>query len=146
MKSILVINGPNLNQLGIREKTIYGEKTLEEINSEMKKAAKEINLDVEFFQSNHEGAIVDRIQHSNTFSGIIMNPGAYAHTSIAILDAIRSIRIPVIEAHMSNIFNRETFRSNIITGKGVSGFIAGLGDKSYIAAIYAMKLLLAEEK
>ena len=145
MKRILVINGPNLNLLGAREKAIYGEKTLEEIECKMKEIAENLHLSLEFFQTNYEGAIVEKIQHSSKFSGIIMNPGAYAHTSIAILDVMRSVKIPVIEVHISNIFNRESFRSNIITGRGAAGFIAGLGYKSYIAALYAMSLVLEEK-
>jgi len=139
---ILVINGPNLNMLGQREKEFYGEMTLEQINGEMKKVASELGFDVEFFQSNSEGAIIDTIQSSQNFSGIIINPGAYAHTSVAIHDALKVVKIPVIEVHMSNVFAREPFRHTIITGRAASAFIAGMGYKSYIAALYALKLLL----
>lgn len=145
MKRILVINGPNLNMLGTRERTIYGEKTLEEIEGEMKETAEKLGLTLEFFQTNYEGAIIEKIHNSSKFAGIIMNPGAYAHTSITILDAMRSVNIPVIEVHISNIFSRESFRSNVITGRGAAGFIAGLGYKSYITALYAMSLILEEK-
>lgn len=145
MKKILVINGPNLNLLGKREREIYGEKTLEFINKKMEEEAKKYGFSLTFYQSNSEGDIIDKIQEGESFDGIIINPGGYSHTSIAILDAIRSIKTPVIEVHLSNIFSREEFRQKLITAKGARGVISGLGLVSYLAALYSLNLILSEE-
>lgn len=142
MKKILVINGPNLNLLGKREKEIYGELSLDFINRRMEEEAKKYNFSLTFFQSNCEGEIIDKIQEGENFDGIIINPGGYSHTSIAILDAIKSIKTPVIEVHISNIFSREDFRQNLITAKGARGIISGLGIVSYLAALYSLNLIL----
>lgn len=142
MKKILVINGPNLNLLGKREKDIYGEMTLEWINRKMEDVAKDFNFSLTFFQSNSEGEIIDKIQEGESYDGIIINPGGYSHTSIAILDSIRSIKTPVIEVHISNVFSREEFRQNLITAKGAKGVISGLGYIGYLAALYSFNLIL----
>lgn len=132
MKKILVINGPNLNMLGIREPAIYGKNTYADLVALIQAHAAEKNLAVECFQSNHEGAIVDKIQeaYGNT-DGIVINPGAYTHTSVAILDALKSVGIPAVEVHISDVDAREAFRKvsyitaycvRRITGKGFAGY------------------------
>ncbi|MEW9093687.1 MAG: type II 3-dehydroquinate dehydratase [Clostridiaceae bacterium] len=136
---LLIINGPNLNLLGIREKDIYGNLTLDDINNIIKESTKENNIYLDFFQSNHEGDIVTVIGESiNKYSGIIINPGAYSHYSIAILDAIRGVNIPVIEVHLSNIYGREEYRRKSITAEGCIGVISGFGYYGYIMAIHAL--------
>ncbi len=145
MKKILVINGPNLNLLGKREKNLYGEKSLKDIENLLREEAKKYNFEVIFFQSNHEGEIIDKIQEGENFNGIIINPGGYSHTSVAILDAIKSIKTPVIEVHLTNPFLREDFRQNLITAKGAKGVIFGLGYISYLSALYTLYLILKEE-
>lgn len=131
-RRILVINGPNLNMLGKREPEIYGAKTYAMLCDELAHLAGELNVKLEIRQSNHEGLMIDWIQEaSETFDGILMNPGAYTHTSIALLDAVRSIRIPVVEVHLSNIHAREPFRSHSVTSAGAAGIIAGFGTDSY---------------
>ncbi|MFA9397661.1 MAG: type II 3-dehydroquinate dehydratase [Clostridiaceae bacterium] len=133
---ILVINGPNLNLLGKREENIYGSKTLAEINASISEYAKNNNAEAYFFQSNIEGEIVSKIGESRKeYDGIIINPAAYSHYSIAILDAIRAISIPVIEVHLSNIYKREDYREKSVTAKGSVGVIAGLGHYGYILAL-----------
>lgn len=130
---VLVINGANLNMLGIREKAIYGDKDYKALLTYIKKGAKEKRVKVKCYQSNHEGKIVDKIQRAyNKFDGIIINPGAYTHTSIAILDALKSVQIPTVEVHISAIEKREDFRQlsyiskyafKTITGEGFDGYI-----------------------
>lgn len=142
MKRILVINGPNLNLLGVRERGIYGERDLKWIEDRMREEGEKLNFTLTFFQSNHEGEIVDKIHEGKDFDGIIINPGGFSHTSVAILDAIKSIDTPVIEVHLSNIFIREEFRRKIITGRGAKGMISGLGYISYLSALYAFDLIL----
>ena len=135
---ILVINGPNLNLLGQREKDIYGQQTLDDINKEMESIAKKNNCSIEFYQSNHEGEIVDKIGNSKgKIDVIIINPAAYTHTSVAIRDAIASVEIPTIEVHLSNIYSREEFRHKSITAPVVKGQITGFGMNSYILALTA---------
>jgi len=145
MKRILVINGPNLNMLGVREKNIYGEKGLDWIQRKMEEEGKRFRFSLTFFQSNHEGEIIDKIQKGKNFDGIIINPGGYSHTSVSIMDAIRSIDTPVIEVHISNVFKREEFRHRIITGRAANGIITGLGYVSYLAALYALYIMLNGE-
>ena len=130
--NILLINGPNLNLLGTREPEIYGNKTLLDIENELSKIAKEKKINLEFFQSNHEGEIVDKIQESvkNT-QGILINAGAFTHTSISIRDALIGSKIPFVELHISNIFCREDFRKeSFLTDKAI-GIISGFGISSY---------------
>jgi 3-dehydroquinate dehydratase-2 len=136
MKKILVLNGPNINMLGIREPAVYGNITLAEIEKSLSSLAKELKIEVEFFQSNHEGKIVDKIQDSvNKIFGIIINPAAFTHTSIAIRDALSSIFVPTIEVHISNIYAREEFRHKSYIATAVIGQITGLGIDGYLFAL-----------
>ncbi len=136
---ILILNGPNLNKLGKREKTHYGEKTADEINEQIRAEFPEIEF--EFFQSNHEGELIDKIQtaEENGFAGIVINPGGYAHTSVAIRDALELAKIPKIEVHLSNLSGREEFRQNLITASACDGYVSGFKEKSYFAAIYLIE-------
>ncbi len=140
---ILVIHGPNLNILEKRNSSIYGGKALEAINSIIEEKAKELGVEVETFQSNFEGAIVDKIQTSLDlrYDGIIINPAAFTHYSIAIRDAIEAIDIPVIEVHLSNIYGRDEFRSKSVIAPVCKGQITGLGVYSYLVAMEALKLM-----
>lgn len=138
-KKILVIHGPNLNMLGKREPEIYGSTTLDEINKDLIKDGASKGLEIHTFQSNHEGAIIDRIQECfNGFQGIIINPGAYTHTSIGIRDAFLSVAIPVIEIHLSNIYKREAFRHKSMIADIAVGQISGFGVYGYTLALNAM--------
>ncbi|MBU0996347.1 MAG: type II 3-dehydroquinate dehydratase [Proteobacteria bacterium] len=143
-KKILVIHGPNLNMLGKREPEIYGRATLDEINKDITGKGASNGLDVQTFQSNHEGAIIDKIQECfGNIKGIIINPGAYTHTSIGIRDAILSVNIPVIEIHLSNIYKRETFRHKSMIADIAVGQISGFGIYGYMLAIDAMMNFLS---
>ena len=143
MKSIIIINGPNLNLLGNREKNIYGSKSLEDIKKDCIDKGNEKKLDIVFFQSNNEGEIIEKIQEvENNYEGLIINPAAFTHSSIAILDSLRSISKPKIEIHLSNIYSREEYRKKSITSEGVDGLICGFGSKSYILAIEAIAKLI----
>ncbi len=147
MKSVLVINGPNLNMLGTREKRHYGIKTLKDINDEILKNALEYNITVEFYQSNHEGDIIDKIHTASiNHDVIIINPGAYTHYSIAIRDAIGAVDLPVIEVHLTNIYNREEFRSKSVIAPVCKGQISGFGSNGYLLALEAAKLIIDEKK
>jgi len=130
---ILVVNGPNLNMLGRREKSIYGDATLDSICEGMKQRA-DGRCELEFFQSNHEGDIIDMIQRTDA-NGIIVNAGAYTHTSIAIRDAFLSVSIPFIEVHLSNVYKREEFRHYSYLSDIAKGVIAGFGAQSYMLAL-----------
>lgn len=139
MKRILVIHGPNLNLLGQREPAVYGKVTLKRINDMIRKKAKERKVSVVFFQSNHEGEIVDAIgSASRTCSGLIINPAAYTHTSIAIRDALAAAGLPVVEVHLSNIYAREEFRRKSLVSGVVKGAVFGFGAKSYILGLDAL--------
>lgn len=133
---ILIINGPNLNLLGLRDRTVYGELTLDEINSELIKEFPQIEF--QFFQANDEGSIIDKIQSSQDFDGLIINPGGYSHTSVAIKDALDLIKIPKIEVHLSNLSKRESFRQNLITATSCDGYISGIKHYGYFAAVYSI--------
>ena len=136
---ILVINGPNLNLLGEREKDNYGEITLETINTELSNLAKDLCVEIDFFQSNTEGALVDKIQSvKGSFDGIIINPAAYTHTSIALRDALLAVKIPAVEVHLSNIHAREEFRQHSFTAGVCIGQIAGFKKDSYTLALRAI--------
>jgi len=137
MSKILIINGPNLDLLGRRENDIYGEETIDMINSEIKKIAGDEGVECEFFQSNHEGDIVDRIRDADA-SGIMINPAAYTHTSVAIRDALSAKAIPVVEVHISNIYAREEFRHKSLIAPVVTGQISGFGKDSYFLGIRAI--------
>ena len=142
-KHVLVIHGPNLNMLGKREKDIYGAATLDEINSELVAEGEKLGLSVETFQSNHEGAIVEKIHDAaQNCQGIIINPAAYTHTSIAIRDALLILDIPIIEVHLSNIYRREPFRHKSMTSDVATAQIAGLGKLGYILALQAVNNLV----
>ncbi len=144
---VVVIQGPNLNMLGIREQHIYGPMKLEQIHEQMKRFAQENGLEIEFFQSNLEGEIVDRIQECmGDAQGIIINPAAYSHTSIAIRDALAAVQIPAIEVHVSNIHAREEFRRKSITAEVCAGVIAGMGPFGYHLAMIGITQIMNELK
>jgi 3-dehydroquinate dehydratase-2 len=147
MKKILVINGPNLNLLGEREVEIYGKTSLEDIESETIKFAKINKIDVEFKQSNEESEIINWIQScmKNNYKGLLINAGAYTHTSIAIFDALKAIKIPIVEIHLSNIHKREEFRKKSFISEVADGVIFGFGSYSYILAIMAINNLLTNK-
>ena len=133
---ILVINGPNINMLGIREKDIYGSNDYNSLVEKIKKEANELDCQVDFFQSNIEGEIITSIQKAlGVYDGIIINPAAYTHYSIGILDALKSVNIPAIEIHISNIHQRENFRKKSVTAEGCIGQISGLGFEGYTLAL-----------
>ena len=136
MLKLLVINGPNLNMLGVRKKEIYGTMSLEQINQEIIKEAVNLSVEVDFYQSNIEGELITKIQQAlNVYSGIIINPGAYGHYSIAIRDALEAVGLPCIEVHISNIYAREEFRQALVITPVCIGQISGLGYKGYILAL-----------
>ena len=133
---ILVIHGPNLNMLGSRQVSLYGDKTLAEINSLLDKAAYELGVELETFQSNHEGVLVDFIQEkSSEATGILINPGALTHYGLSLRDALADTSLPVIEVHLSNIYAREEFRQQSVIAPISRGQISGLGWRGYIAAL-----------
>lgn len=144
MKKIKVIHGPNLNFTGIRETSFYGSKNLDQINEEIIIKGKELLLEVECFQSNHEGEIIDFIQkcYFENTDGIIINPGAFTHYSYALRDALSSVSIPAVEVHLSNIHQREEFRHKSVTAPVCKGQIAGFGPFGYKLALLAMKDIL----
>jgi 3-dehydroquinate dehydratase-2 len=136
---ILVIHGPNLNLLGSREPEIYGTTTLEEINGDLSSAAKEWGAEVEFFQSNYEGALVDRIQESQSWAdGILINPGGLTHTSVTLRDALVATELPIVEVHLSNIFAREDFRKTSFVSPIVLGVVSGFGPMGYGLGLNAL--------
>tara|TARA_B100001248_G_scaffold250698_1_gene225045 strand:+ start:75 stop:521 length:447 start_codon:yes stop_codon:yes gene_type:complete len=146
MNKIIVLNGPNLNLLGEREKNQYGSLSLEEIEKNCKKYTSKNNIDLSFFQSNIEGELINKIQNSrNNHHGLIINAGGYTHTSVAIHDALKILKIPIIELHISNIYNREDFRHISLISKLAKGVICGFGAEGYLMAIKAMKKLLENE-
>jgi 3-dehydroquinate dehydratase-2 len=140
---VLVIHGPNLNMLGKREPEIYGYQTLDEINDRMKSRAGELDLLIETLQTNHEGEILDQIQQAETaFDGVLINPAAYTHTSIAIRDALAMLTIPVIEIHLSNIYKRESFRHTSLISDIVTAQISGFGPHGYLLALEGLAQML----
>ena len=142
-KKIVIINGPNLNLLGKREDEIYGKATLEDIKKQCEEIGEKIDLKVDFFQSNNEGEIINKIHDvENSYNGLIINPAAFTHSSIAILDSLRAISKPKIEVHLSNIYSREEYRKKSITSESVNGLICGLGGYSYILGIEAIAKLI----
>jgi len=142
---IVVIQGPNLNILGIREKNVYGPMKLEDIHSQMKSFADQNKIEIEFFQSNLEGEIVDRIQEClGDANGIIINPAAYTHTSIAIRDAIAAVQLPTLEVHLSNVYQREEFRHKSLIAPVCAGQIVGMGPFGYHLAMVGMTQILSE--
>lgn len=142
VKKILVINGPNLNLLGTREKDVYGTGTLSEIAAAVNNEAKLLGMDADFIQTNYEGEIIDKIHEARgNYDLLIINPGAYTHYSIAIRDAIKAVELPCIEVHLSNIHAREEFRSKSVIAPVCTGQISGFGANSYIVALKAASLL-----
>ncbi len=143
MKSIIIINGPNLNLLGTREVSIYGNFSLEEIKKICVDYGNKCKLKVDFFQSNSEGEIIDKLHEvEKNYNGVIINPAAFTHTSVAILDSLKTIKKPKVEIHLSNIYSREEFRKKSITSEAVDGLICGFGENSYILGIEAITKLI----
>lgn len=142
MKRVLVIHGPNINLTGTREKDIYGEVNYEEINNIIKREASKLDIAVKIQQSNSEGEIINFIHSAqNNFDAIIINPAAYTHYSLAIMDALGAVQIPAIEVHISNIYNRDEFRRTSVTAGKCIGQITGFGPYSYVLALNAIKLM-----
>ena len=143
-KKILIINGPNINLIGSREKNIYGETSIEEIKTECElHGAKYYNFEIEFRQSNSEGDIINWLQEvEKKFDGLIINPAAYTHTSIAILDSLKTISKPKIEIHLSNIHSREDYRKKSITAEAADGLISGFGKNGYLLGIDAINQII----
>ena len=143
MKKIIILNGPNLNLLGEREKNQYGNFTLEDVEKECKEFAYKSNISLSTFQSNIEGELVEKIQNSrNEQDGLIINAGGYTHTSVAIHDALKILKIPIIELHISNIYNREDFRHKSLISKLAKGIICGFGSDGYIMALNFLNKIL----
>ena len=139
MDKIIILNGPNLNLLGEREKSQYGSFTLKDVEKQCEEFAKKNNVNLTLFQSNIEGELVDKIQHSRSEQhGLIINAGGYTHTSVAIHDALKILKIPIIELHISNIYNREEFRHKSLISNVANGVICGFGTDGYIMALNAM--------
>jgi len=146
-KPIYVLNGPNLNMLGLREPAVYGRESLADVEKRAQGRAKSLGLTIDFRQSNKEGELVDWIQEArDKAQGIIINPGAYSHTSIAILDALQAAELPAIEVHLSNICRREPYRQHSYVAHAAKGVICGLGPKGYELALEAMADVLASAR
>ena len=146
MRRILVLNGPNINMLGTREKAIYGRRDYESLCAYIRSAAARLGVEVELLQSNYEGDIVTAIQKAyGQFDGIVINPAAFTHYSVAILDALKAVNIPAIEVHISNIHKREEFRHHSVTVAGCVGQICGLGFAGYALALEALSVYEPEE-
>ncbi|HEU4967395.1 type II 3-dehydroquinate dehydratase [Sphingomonas sp.] len=139
MPTIFVLNGPNLNLLGLREPEVYGHDTLDDIAGRVEDRARELGFDVEFRQSNHEGHLIDWLHEANADAAkaVILNPGGYTHTSVALHDAVKAVSVPVIEVHLSNPHAREPFRHRSYIGKAAKGTIAGFGAMGYLLALDA---------
>ena len=143
MIKIIILNGPNLNLLGEREKESYGSKSLKEVEKICSDYANKNSIDLSFFQSNLEGELVEKIQEiRKSHQGVIINAGGYTHTSVAIHDALRILKIPIIELHISNIYNREEFRHKSLISKIATGIICGFGVDGYVMALNAIKSFL----
>jgi len=146
MDEVTLINGPNLNLLGKREPEIYGSETLEQINKSLAKTAEKLGFKLTVFECNSEGEIIDIVQSAESkAAGLVINPGGYSHTSVAILDALKMLKIPVIEVHISNLYKREEFRHNSITARAAWGVISGFGSHGYHLALHALRRKLDEK-
>ncbi|MGB6328095.1 MAG: type II 3-dehydroquinate dehydratase [Halarcobacter sp.] len=144
---IAVIQGPNLNMLGIREQHIYGPMSLEQIHDQMKASAEQNGVELEFFQSNLEGEIIDRVQEClGTVDGILINPAAFSHTSIGIKDALSAVNLPTVEVHISNIYKREEYRQKSITAGASTGVISGFGPFGYHLGLISLTQIVSEVK
>ncbi len=144
---IAVIQGPNINMLGIREQNIYGPMTMDQLHDQMKQSASQNGAELEFFQSNLEGEIVDKIQEClGEVDGIIINPAAYTHSSIAIRDALSAVNLPTVEVHVSNLYKREEFRQKSITAASATGVIAGFGPFGYHLGLISLTQIINEVK
>ncbi|NLH82337.1 MAG: type II 3-dehydroquinate dehydratase [Phyllobacteriaceae bacterium] len=142
--TVFVLNGPNLNLLGLREPAVYGSTTLADVEVEAKAAGARMGLAVDFRQSNHEGVLVDWIHEARTrAAGIVINPGAYTHTSIALHDAVKAVDLPVIELHISNVFARESFRHHSYLSPVAAGVMCGFGTHGYVLALEALAKIVA---
>jgi 3-dehydroquinate dehydratase-2 len=140
---ILVLNGPNLNKLGSRDNNHYGKLSLKKIESKVRTEFPDIKF--EFFQSNLEGELIEKVQKAGKlFNGLIINPGGYAHSSVALRDALAESKIPKVEVHLSHLVNREHFRQNLITASGCNGYLSGFKEHGYLAAVYLVKKLAAK--
>jgi 3-dehydroquinate dehydratase-2 len=139
MNRVLILHGPNLNLLGVREPEVYGDMSLAEINRRLEKTGQELGIEVRPFQSNSEGGLIDALQSAGEWAdGVIFNPGGYTHTSVALRDAVAAINIPVVEVHLSNIYGREEFRQRSLIAPVCTGTIAGFGWRSYYLALLAL--------
>jgi len=147
MKEVLILHGPNLNLLGEREPEIYGSMTLLELGARLRQEGETLGLKVRSLQSNHEGALIDALHDARDWaSGVVFNPGGYTHTSVALLDAVAAIGLPVVEIHLSNVHAREDFRYQSLIAKACVGQIAGFGWRSYLLALHALKELFEDQE
>lgn len=140
MKKVLLLHGPNLNLLGTREPDVYGRQTLDDVNAQVRELASELDVEIDSFQSNHEGALIDRIHQARQsgFDGIIINPGGLTHTSVSLRDALAGVAIPTVEVHLSNVHAREDFRRHSYIAPVAIGQISGFGVESYLLGLRAL--------